>query len=485
MGEFVMPSLGADMDEGTLVEWLVKEGDVVAKGDIVAVVDTTKSAIEVEVFEPGVVRSLLVQPGTSVPVGTPLAVLEPTEKRATPDVTAAPPEPSPLAEGEEGSVQPAVTSPIVRHLAHQKGVDLTAVAGTGPDGAITREDVEAAAPAPVEAPAAHVAAGEVPPATAPATPSERGRVRASPLARRTAAELGIDLAAVRGTGSHGAVTVADVRRAAEDGASGGAAAAAGPAEEQTESRPAPAPVATPTAEPTTARAGESDREAAKRRAAAMRTTIANLMARSKKEIPHYYLRTTVDFHAADDFVRRYNEGRPVSDRLLPAALLLKAAALAVRKVPEMNGFFTDGAFDRRDGIHLGVAVSLRGGGLVAPAIHDTDTMQLPELMAALKDLVARTRAGRLRGSEMSDPTLTVTNLGDQGVEVVHGVIYPPQVALVGFGTVVQRPWAVNGMLTVRPVLTATLAADHRVSDGHRGGIYLSTIATLLQRPEEL
>ncbi len=217
----------------------------------------------------------------------------------------------------------------------------------------------------------------------------------------------------------------------------------------------------------------------------MRTTIANLMARSKKEIPHYYLRTTVDFHAADDFVRRYNEGRPVSERILPAALLLKAAALAVRKVPEMNGFFTDGAFDRRDGIHLGVAISLRGGGLVAPAIHDTDTLALPELMAALKDLVARTRAGRLRGSEMSDPTLTVTNLGDQGVEVVHGVIYPPQVALVGFGTVVQRPWAVDGMLTVRPVLTATLAADHRVSDGHRGGIYLSTIATLLQRPEEL
>ena len=130
-------------------------------------------------------------------------------------------------------------------------------------------------------------------------------------------------------------------------------------------------------------------------------------------------------------------------------------------------------------------MSLRGGGLVAPAIHDADTLPLPELMARLKDLVARTRAGRLRGSEMSDPTITVTNLGDQGSELVHGVIYPPQVALVGFGRVVQRPWAVDGMLTVRPVVTVTLAADHRVSDGHRGGRYLAAVADLLQRPEEL
>ncbi len=217
----------------------------------------------------------------------------------------------------------------------------------------------------------------------------------------------------------------------------------------------------------------------------MRSTIANLMARSKKEIPHYYLRTTVDFGACDDFVRRYNADRPVSERLLPAVLLLKASALAVRKVPEVNGFFVDGAFARSDSVHLGVAVSLRGGGLVAPAIHDADTLALPDLMAALKDLVARTRAGRLRGSEMSDPTITITNLGEQGVEVVHGVIYPPQVALVGFGTVVSRPWAVDGMLTVRPVVTATLAADHRVSDGHRGGLYLAAVANLLQRPEEL
>ena len=462
--EFRMPSLGADMDEGTVVEWLVKVGDTVKKGDIVAVVDTTKSAIEVEVFSDGVVEQILVEPGTTVPVGTPLALLG-TDDSAT-------------DAGTEERREPAVASPIVRHLAHERGIDLRALTGSGPDGVITRADLEAAAsPVPRAtlstvggAPSVRdVASQGVSPAPAPA-PGLAGRVAASPLARRTAAEMGVDLAAVVGSGPGGAVTAEDVRQAAP-------AASPSPA--------APSAASTrPSATPDTS-AAPGAAEVAKQRAAAMRATIANLMARSKKEIPHYYLRTTVDFSSADEFVRRYNADRPVSERLLPAALLLKASALAVRKVPEVNGFFVDGAFQRSDAVHLGVAVSLRGGGLVAPAIHDADALALPELMARLKDLVARTRAGRLRGSEMSDPTITVTNLGEQGVEVVHGVIYPPQVALVGFGTVVQRPWAVDGMLTVRPVLTVTLAADHRVSDGHRGGLYVSAVANLLQRPEEL
>jgi pyruvate dehydrogenase E2 component (dihydrolipoamide acetyltransferase) len=442
MAQFVMPSLGADMDEGTVVEWLVKVGDTVKRGDIIAVVDTTKSAIEVEVFTEGVVERILVGPGTTVPVGTPLAELGATDAAAS-DAPAV-------------AAEPPVASPIVRHLAHERGLHLRALTGSGPDGVITRSDVEAAAAA-LGLATADVDAAAPPAPTAlssgprPSQP-QAGRAAASPLARRTATELGVDLAGVTGTGPGGAVTVSDVRRAAG-------------------SDKPEAPL--------------TDAEAAKKRAAAMRSTIANLMARSKKEIPHYYLRTTVDFGACDAFVRQYNTDRPVSERLLPAVLLLKASALAVRKVPEVNGFFVDGEFARSESVHLGVAVSLRGGGLVAPAIHDADTLPLPDLMAALKDLVARTRAGRLRGSEMSDPTITVTNLGEQGVEVVHGVIYPPQVALVGFGTIVQRPWAVDGMLTVRPVLTATLAADHRVSDGHRGGLYLAAVANLLQRPEEL
>ena len=142
-------------------------------------------------------------------------------------------------------------------------------------------------------------------------------------------------------------------------------------------------------------------------------------------------------------------------------------------------------FEQQEHVHLGVAVSLRGGGLIAPALHDADQLPLADLMARMKDLVTRARSGRLRASEMSDSTITVTNLGDQGAQLVHGVIYPPQVALVGFGRIVERPWATGGMLGVRPTVTVTLAADHRVSDGHQGGLLLAAIEEHLQRPEEL
>ncbi len=293
----------------------------------------------------------------------------------------------------------------------------------------------------------------------------RGAVKASPLARRRAAELGIDLESVDGHG--GVISVADVE----------AHGAAGGPPTTTEAPAATAVSAEPPPPPSIPDAGD--------RAAAMRQAIANLMARSKREIPHYYLQSTVDMSRALEWLARENGARPVADRLLPAALLLKAVAHAAREVPEMNGFLEDGVFARQEHVHLGVAVSLRGGGLIAPALHDADTLSLDDLMRGLKDLVTRARGGRLRSSEMSDPTLTVTNLGEQGAELVHGVIYPPQVALVGFGRIVERPWAVDGMLTVRPVVAVTLAADHRVSDGHRGGIFLAAIDRGLQAPETL
>ncbi|MGZ4625208.1 MAG: 2-oxo acid dehydrogenase subunit E2, partial [Kineosporiaceae bacterium] len=221
------------------------------------------------------------------------------------------------------------------------------------------------------------------------------------------------------------------------------------------------------------------------RQAAMRAAIAALMARSKREIPHYYLSATVDMAAAVSWLRDRNRDLPVADRLVPAALLLKATALAARRVPQLNGFWLDGRFVAARSVHLGVAISLRGGGLVAPALHDADTLTVPDLMAALKDLVARARGGRLRGSEMNDPTLTVTNLGEQGVESVFGVIYPPQVALVGFGRVLERPWAVGGLLGVRPTVSLTLSADHRATDGFTGARFLDLIDHLVQKPEEL
>jgi pyruvate dehydrogenase E2 component (dihydrolipoamide acetyltransferase) len=171
---------------------------------------------------------------------------------------------------------------------------------------------------------------------------------------------------------------------------------------------------------------------------------------------------------------------------LLAALLIKAVTQALAKTPEFNGTWQDGQFRQSQPVHVGMAIKLRGGGLIAPAIREVDRRSLDEVMTGLRDLVQRARSGQLRSSELSDPTITVSSLGDRGVDGLYGVIYPPQVALVGFGTPSERPWAVyGGAIAVRPVLTATLAADHRVSDGHRGALFLAEIAERLQHPERL
>jgi pyruvate dehydrogenase E2 component (dihydrolipoamide acetyltransferase) len=438
MGEFRMPALGADMEQGRLVEWLVKPGDAVHRGQLVASVDTDKSVIDVETFEDGVVSELLASEGDVVPVGAPLARIA-TEAGAREATAPAAPAPPPVA-------------PPVRQLAHRLGVDTATVRGTGKAGAVTHSDVERAA--------------------APA--------RSSPRARRLAAEQGVDLAHLAGTGPGGAVTGEDVRR-------GASAATPAPAPAPA-STPAPAPAPAPAPVPTPARAPAPlppPATDAARRTAGLRRTIGSLMARSKKTIPHYYLSSTIDLRAAVAWMQTANTGRPIGSRLVPAVLLLKATALALREAPELNGYFVDGEHRPSASIHLGTVVALRTGGVVAPAILDADTARLDDLMTMLRDLVGRARAGRLTRAEMTEATITVTNLGDLGVDAVFGVIYPPQVALVGFGRVSEQPWAHDGMVGVRPAVTATLSADHRVSDGMRGARFLGRIDELLQRPEEL
>jgi pyruvate/2-oxoglutarate dehydrogenase complex dihydrolipoamide acyltransferase (E2) component len=427
------------MDEGTLVEWLVKPGDQIHKGDIIAVVDTAKSAIEVESFHTGTIESLTVPVGETVPVGTVLATITEAGAGKAPAGKHPARRARPAGTPTAAPGAPVRSTPLVRHEAGQLGVDLATVPGTGPGGTITRADIERAAA------------------------SRRPRV--SPLARRLATELGIDPGTVRGTGPGGAVREADVRRAAS----------AGPAAVQS-----PAAVAPPAGQP--APAGQRGRT---ERAESMRQAIARLMARSKREIPHYYVTNTVDMGTALSWLRERNRSLEMSQRLVPAALLLRATALAARQLPELNGYWLDDHFVPGTAVHLGVAISLRGGGLITPAIHDAADLAPGELMARLRDLVNRARAGRLRASELTDATITVTNLGDQGVESVTGVIYPPQVALAGFGKITERPWAVGGLLGVRPVVVTTLAADHRATDGYTGGRFLTVIAELLQRPEEL
>lgn len=411
MIDFAMPALGADMDEGMLNEWLVKPGDTVSRGQIVAVVETTKAAVEIECWHDGVVAELLVPVGQTVAVGTPLArLLEPGEK---PGAGAPPAE----------SAVPASTP--------------MAATATGP------EESPAAPPAPV----GH-------------------RQWVSPVARRTAATLGVDLKSLTGTGPQGAITLHDVEHAAA-----------------TAHHEAPKPVVAPrpaaTAEP------KSAAEKARERGAAMRASIAATMSRSKREIPHYYLADEIILDTALAWLAEQNAGRPITERILPAVLQLKAVGLAARKFGEFNGFWRDDEFEPASGQHVGVAISLRGGGLVAPAIHDVSEKKLHELMADLTDLVARARAGSLRSSEMSDPTITLTNLGEKGVDSVFGVIYPQQVAIVGFGKPAQRVVVVDGGIRVATTVVATLAADHRASDGARGALFLAEINKLLQQPQDL
>jgi pyruvate dehydrogenase E2 component (dihydrolipoamide acetyltransferase) len=274
----------------------------------------------------------------------------------------------------------------------------------------------------------------------------------TPAARRRAAELGLDPASLRGTGPDGVVTLGDV-------------------DPRAAARVSPQPS---TRAP---RTGFDPGE--------MRKAIAAAMTRSKREIPHYYLTQTVELRRALAWLEAANRERPPTERLLPAVLFLKATALALHKVPELNGLWENDALRPGAGIHVGWAIALRGGGLVAPAIHDADAQLLPDLMAALRDLVQRARSGGLRSSELTDPTITATSLGERGAETVIGVIYPPQVAIVGFGRIVERPWAVDGALAVRPTVNVSLAADHRASDGHRGGLLLAEIERLLQEPETL
>ncbi|GGX53089.1 dihydrolipoamide acetyltransferase family protein [Saccharospirillum salsuginis] len=400
MSDFLMPSLGADMDEATLVEWDVKPGDRIKKGDVIAVVETAKGAIEVEVFEEGVVEELYVPVDTVVPVGQPIARLSGVETGAP---EAAPPKPAPTVPEQP---KPRAAKPE-------------------------------------------------PPVKAPPTPSPEPeqiweRILATPLARKRARDTGTPLEQVRGSGPRGAILAGDLASRPDVNR---------PARE----RPS--------------RTGFDPGE--------MRKAIAAAMARSKREIPHYYLAESIDMKTATDWLSDYNATRPPEQRLLMSVLVFRAVALAAREFPEMNGFHRDGYFEPSDAVHPGIAINLRGIGLITPALLNADQGSLADLMARLQDLTRRARRGGLRSSEMTNATLTITALGERGVESVYGVIYPPQVAILGFGKVTPKPWAVGDALAVRPVMQATLAADHRVSDGHRGGLFLARIAELLQHPDQL
>ncbi len=385
MSKFLMPSLGADMESAILMEWMVKEGDHVTKGQVIAEVETSKGVIEIEVFEDGIVEKFLVEEETECAVGTPLALIH--------------------SEGEEvREVQEKSTS---------KTTQLSSEEVFEPESAPTPLSKE----------------------------STKKRIKISPAARKKARQLGVDLDLLASK-TEGIIQLSQVEDAVK----------------------------------TKDKAPAVD---------GMRQAIAAAMSRSNAEIPHYYLSTPINMTPALKWLEELNTDRSIKERILPAALLIHAIVQALGEVSELNGFWQDDTHQVSKVIHPGIAIALRKGGLITPALLNAQEMSLDETMLALGDLITRTRAGKLRSAEITQQTVTITNLGDLGVERVYGVIYPPQVALIGLGRIVDAPWAEGDALTVRKVMQATLSGDHRATDGRTGALFLDKLNQLLQKPEEL
>ena len=380
MIEFQMPSLGADMEDGTLIEWKKKPGDVVKRGDIIAEVETQKGLIEIEVFDEGSIAELLIQEGAKVPVGTKMALIQPNAVEAEKPIELHP-------------IMEKISEPIIEEK------------------------------------------------------TDTISIKASPLAKKMAQENHIDLSKIKGTGPDGAITKEDIDVSIK----------------QSET---------------------AETEKINTTSEAIRMAVAAAMSKSNREIPHYYLEKKIDMTKALAWLQEANKQRTVDNRLLPVVLFIKAMAKSLKEVPDLNAVWENGLLQKTE-INIGFVVSLRNGGIIVPAIPQSDTKSADEIMAALNDLIPRARALKLRSSELSSSTITLTNLGDAGADTVFGIIYPPQVAIVGLGTITEQPFAENGMLGIRSLANVTLAGDHRATDGLTGSRFLSSLDKNLQNPEAL
>ncbi len=375
-------------------------------------------------MESATLTQWLKKPGDPIRRGEPIATVETTKGLI--DIEAY----------EDGVLTELVSLPgtrvpvgaVLAHLEVDSARSVSAAAVAVPTAAAAPELTREPRPTPAAAPIAHTV-----------------RLRLSPAARRRAQQLGLTPQALRQRAAQGGVLrLQDI--------------------EQLDGEP-PAP-------------GADAR-------AAMRQTIGAAMARSKREIPHYYLGHTLDFGPAQNWLAAHNAALPVGERLIEALLIIKAVALAAARSEGFNGYFRDGRFEPSAAVHVGAAIALRGGGLLAPALPDAHAKDLPTLMREFSALVMRARAGHLRSGEFTSATITVTALGADGVDVLFPIINPPQVAIIGAGAIRAAPWALEGQLLIRPTLTLALAADHRVTDGRAGARFLRTIGSLLADPQAL
>ena len=385
-----MPSLGADMESAILMEWLVKQGDKVTKGQVIAEIETSKGVIEIEVFEDGIIEKLLVEEETECKVGTPLATI--------------------------------ISDSIQNNKAEEQHEDISKKESITEIKEIEENEIEPK------------------------------RIKISPAARKRASELGIDLTKI--TPKDGVIQLSQIESF------------------EIIDTKVPQKVEEKIEKKLQAKDG-------------MRQAIAAAMSVSNAEIPHYYLSSSINMTPALDYLEELNKQRSIKERILPVAILIRAVVLALKEVPQLNGFWQNNSHQISKEIHPGIAIALRKGGLITPALLDAQNLNLDETMNSLGDLISRTRGGKLRSSEMTKQTITITNLGDLGVETVYGVIYPPQLCIVGLGAIIDSPWAVNDTLSVRKVMKATLAGDHRATDGRIGAQFLDKLNKFLQNPERL
>ncbi len=462
----VMPQMGYDMREGTVVRWLKKEGEDVVRGEIIAEIETDKATVEFEAFTGGVLGKIVADEGKVVPVGQVIAVItEPGEALPddTPGVGTIATKPELVAQAPAATAAPAVqtapaasagevrSSPIARRLARERGLELAAITGTGPGGRIVEADV--------------LAAGNGLVTAGPAAASiDAGTVSASPIARRLARERGLDLADLTGTGPGGRIVEADVL-AAGDG-------------QRTESSDllgsATAVVDVEALE------GAGQRLELSR----MRQTIAKVTSDSKREAPHFYVASDIDMTKAMGLRRDVNDQVGADSRVSVNDLIVKASALAIGRHPKFNAFFRDDHLQMNDSVNIGIAIAL-DSGLIVPGVTACESKSLVEIAAASRDLASRANAGTLRADEYTSTTYSVSNLGMFDVDSFTAIIFPPHAAILAVGTVKEQPVVREGEISVAEIMKATLSVDHRVADGAEAAQFLTEIKKLLENPVAL
>jgi pyruvate dehydrogenase E2 component (dihydrolipoamide acetyltransferase) len=458
-----MPKLSDTMTEGVLRKWQKKEGDKIAPGELVAEVETDKATMDFESFDEGVLLKLLVADGSTVPVGAPIAIIG----KAGEDFSAALKDAETKKGGRAGA-KPAAAAPAP-------------AAKAAPAPAPAKEAAPAAAkPAAAPAPAAKPAAPAAKPSAAkPAANGTSGKILASPLARRLATDLGVDLRSISGSGPGGRIVERDVQAASEGGAQAAPAAAASAPEVPRADASLPHPLLPDRrneTRPGTAATASGDQTIPH---TLMRKTIARRLVESKTTIPHFYLTMEADMEAAMAFREQVKEVHGA--KLSVNDLVIKAAALALRRVPACNASYTEDGIVRFGRVDIGMAVAIEDG-LVTPVIRSADVKTLGQIAAEAQDLAKRARDRKLKVEDMTNSTFSISNLGMKGIKDFSAIINPPESAILAVGAVRKEPVVKKDQIVIGQRMSLTLSCDHRVIDGALGAELLAAIVAILERP---